>query len=543
MSNALFHVPTPHNEPIRDYAPGSPERQELTTTLSEMLGRTIEIPVVIGGRRVRTGDLGQCRCPHDHAHILGRYHRADEAATGKAIDAALAARPAWTALPWEQRAAIFLKAAERLAGPWRARMNAATMLNLSKTAYQAEIDAACELTDFLRFGVANMEEIYRAQPASSGGCWNRVEQRPLEGFVYAVSPFNFTALAGNIPAAPALMGNVVVWKPASSAMYVAHHVLELLEEAGLPDGVINMVPGAGATVSGPVLASPHLAGIHFTGSTAVFRSLWRAVSERIDTYRTYPRLVGETGGKDFIFAHPSADLEELSTAVVRGAFEFQGQKCSAASRAYIPASLWDRLRGMLVDTVRQIRVGPPTDFTNFVTAVIDKAAFDSIAKSLDYARAAPDAEFVTGGGYDDSVGYFIEPTIILTTNPKFKTMQEELFAPVMTVFVYPDNRFSETLHLCDETSPYGLTGVIFAKDRSAIVEATQTLVHAAGNFYVNDKPTGAVVGQQPFGGSRASGTNDKAGSTVNLMKWVSPRTIKENFVAPRGFRYPFMAGQ
>ena len=543
MSNALFHVPAPHNEPIRDYAPGSAERREIKSKLNEMLGRAIEIPIVVGGQRARTGDLGEVRCPHDHAHILARYHRADERTAATAIAAALTARCAWAKLPWEERAAIFLRAADRLAGPWRATMNAATMLNLSKTIYQAEIDAACELTDFLRFGVANMEEIYRAQPASAPGCWNRLEQRPLEGFVYAVSPFNFAALAGNLPIAPALLGNVVVWKPASSAMFVAHHILSLLEEAGLPDGVINMIPGSGATVSRVVLASPHLAGIHFTGSTAVFQSLWRAVGERIETYRTYPRLVGETGGKDFIFVHPSADPVEVATAIVRGAFEFQGQKCSAASRAYIPVSLWEPLRKTLVDMVKEIRVGSPTDFANFVTAVIDKAAFDSITEYLDYARRAPDAEFVVGGGYDGSVGYFIEPTIILTTNPRFRTMQEEIFGPVMTVFVYPDKQFSETLRVCDETSPYGLTGAVFAKDRAAIVEATETLVHAAGNFYINDKPTGAVVGQQPFGGSRASGTNDKAGSTINLMKWVSPRTIKENFVAPRGFRYPFMAGQ
>jgi len=540
MRNALWQAPRPRNEPTLDYSPGSPERREIEGRLNQMLAQEIEIPIFIGGEEIRGGELGDCRCPHDHAHRLGRYFRADAEVAGAAVEAALAARQSWAAMPWEERAAIFHRAADRLGGPWRATMNAATMLDLGKSVHQAEIDAGCELTDFLRFGVAHMTEIYRQQPESTGAVWNRLEQRPLEGFVYAVSPFNFAALAGNLPAGPALMGNVVVWKPASSAVFVAHHVLRLLREAGLPDGVINMVPGSGSTVSDAVLSSPHLAGIHFTGSTGVFRWFWKSVGDRIDSYRTYPRLVGETGGKNFVFAHVSADLEELATAIVRGAFEFQGQKCSAASRAYIPASLWGQLREMLVGAVGRIRVGPPTDFSSFMGAVIDRAAFDSISQYIEYARNAPDAELVTGGGCDDSIGYFIEPTIILTTNPKFKTMQEEIFGPVMTIFVYSDDHFSETLRLCDETSPYGLTGTIFARDRRAIAEATEALVHAAGNFYINDKPTGAVVGQQPFGGSRASGTNDKAGSVLNLLNWVTPRTIKENFLAPRAFAYPHM---
>ncbi|MEJ2628901.1 MAG: L-glutamate gamma-semialdehyde dehydrogenase, partial [bacterium] len=435
---------------------------------------------------------------------------------------------------------VFLKAADLLATRWRATLNAANMLNASKTVFQAEIDSACELIDFWRFNSYYMQQIYERQPSSSRGCWNYLEQRPLEGFIFAVTPFNFASIAGNLPTAPAIMGNVALWKPASSTVYIAYHLMQLFKDAGLPDGVINLIPGRGSSIGNPVLASPHLAGIHFTGSTATFHSMWKTIGENINRYHTYPRIVGETGGKDFIFAHNSSDVQELAVAIVRGAFEYQGQKCSAASRAYIPQSIWPELKDTLVTMTKEIKMGDPEDFTNFMCAVIDRAAFDSITEYIDFTKAASEAEFLTGGSYDDSKGYYIDPTIIVSKDPKFKTMQEEIFGPVITLYVYPDDTYEETLHLCDETSPYALTGAVFSKDREAAVLATRILENAAGNFYINDKPTGAVVGQQPFGGSRASGTNDKAGSMINLLKWVSPRTIKENFIPPRDFRYPHM---
>lgn len=540
MANGIFHVPTPKNEPVLAYGPGSNEKKELKAKVAEMKSRQIEIPILIGGKEVKTGSMADCRCPHDHGHLLGRYHKVGEKEVSMAIEAALKARPSWAAMSWEARAAIFLKAADLLAGPWRATLNAANMLNASKTVFQAEIDTACELIDFYRFNPYYMQEIYKQQPGSSAGCWNTVEQRPLEGFVFAVTPFNFASIAGNLPTSPAMMGNVVLWKPASSTVYIAYYIMQLLKEAGLPEGVINLVPGPGGSVGNPVMASPHLAGVHFTGSTAVFHGMWKTIGETIADYKTYPRIVGETGGKNFVFVHNSADPQALTVALVRGAFEYQGQKCSAASRAYIPKSIWPKLKKSLVEMIGEIKMGDPEDFTNFMCAVIDKPAFETITEYIDYARGSSEAEFVTGGNYDDSKGYFIEPTIILTTNPKFKTMEEEIFGPVLTVFVYPDKEYEETLHLCDETSPYALTGAIFAQDRTAVLLATEILRNAAGNFYINDKPTGAVVGQQPFGGARASGTNDKAGSMINLQRWVSPRTIKENFVPPRDFRYPHM---
>lgn len=540
MANGFFSVPVPRNELILGYGPGSPEKKELKAKLAEMKSRQIEIPIIIGGKEIKTGNMADCRCPHDHGHLLGQYHKTGEKEIDMAIKAALKARSTWAAMPWEARASVFLKAAELLAGPHRATLNAANMLNASKIVYQAEIDSACEIIDFYRFNPYYMEQIYERQPLSTGGCWNYVEQRPLEGFVFAVTPFNFASIAANLPTSPAMMGNVVLWKPASSTVYIAYYIMELLKEAGLPDGVINMVPGPGGSVGNPVMASPYLSGVHFTGSTAVFQGMWKTIGGNIANYRTYPRIVGETGGKDFIFAHNSTDLDELVTALIRGAFEYQGQKCSAASRAYIPQSIWPKLKERLVDLVGQIKMGDPEDFTNFMCAIIDKPAFETIADYIDYARGSSEAEFITGGNPDDSKGYFIDPTIILTTNPKFKTMEEEIFGPVLTVFVYPDKEYEKTLHQCDETSPYALTGSIFARDRTATLMAVDILRNAAGNFYINDKPTGAVVGQQPFGGSRASGTNDKAGSIINLQRWVSPRTIKENFIPPKDFRYPHM---
>jgi len=543
MANGIFNVPVPKNEPSLAYGPGSTEKKAIKAKLAEMKSQQVEIPIIIGGKEVKTAKMAKmadARCPHDHHHLLGRYHKVGEKEVNAAIQAALEARPAWAAMPWEARAAIFLKAADLLAGPWRATLNAANMLNASKTVFQAEVDSACELIDFYRFNPYYMQEIYRQQPNSSAGCWNAVEQRPLEGFVFAVTPFNFASIAGNLPTSPATMGNVVLWKPASSTVYIAYYIMQLLKEAGLPDGVINLVPGPGGSVGNPVLASPHLAGIHFTGSTAVFQGMWKTIGNNIALYKTYPRIVGETGGKDFVFAHRSASLQELTVALVRGAFEYQGQKCSAASRAYVPKSIWPKLKKNLVDMVGRIKMGDPEDFTNFMCAVIDRPAFETITGYIDDAKASSEAEFVTGGTYDGSKGYFVEPTIILTTNPKFKTMEEEIFGPVLTIFVYPDKEYEKTLHICDETSPYALTGAIFAQDRDAVLLATDILRDAAGNFYINDKPTGAVVGQQPFGGARASGTNDKAGSMINLQRWVSPRTIKESFVPPRDFRYPHM---
>ena len=541
MSNGIFSVPVPRNEPVLAYTPGSPERKALRAQLDRMAGEVIEIAPRIGGRRVTTGRTADAVMPHDHRHVLAVWHKVGASEVQRAIDAAGAAHREWSRLPWQERAAIFLRAADLLAGPYRMILNAATMLGQSKTAHQAEIDAACELIDFWRFNVAWAEEIYRQQPLSSPGAWNRLEHRALEGFVFAVTPFNFTSIGGNLPTAPAILGNTVVWKPASSALYSAHYIMEILEAAGLPPGVINMVPGAGAEVGDPVLASPALAGIHFTGSTATFQGMWETVGRNIRRYRSYPRIVGETGGKDFVFAHASADVPSLVTALTRGAFEYQGQKCSAASRAFVPASLWAEARDRLLRQVAEIRVGDPTDFTNFMGAVIDANAFSTIKGYVDFARQSPDAEILAGGGYDDGKGYFVEPTVVLAKRPGLKLMREEIFGPVLTVWVYEDRDLDTALEICDSGSPYALTGAVFARDRAAIVRIADALTHAAGNFYVNDKPTGAVVGQQPFGGARASGTNDKAGSVLNLLRWVSPRAIKETFVPPTDFRYPFMA--
>ena len=540
MNNAVIQTPAPVNKPVLSYAPGSPEKKALKAALQEMASRQVEIPIVIGGKEIRTGNLGKIVMPHDHQHVLGTYHKAGPEEVQLAIDTAVAAQAEWENFRWEERAAIFLKVAELLAVQYRAKMNACSMLNGGKTAFQAEIDASCELIDFLRFNVRYAQEIYEKQPESSPGFWNYVQHRPLEGFVFAVTPFNFTAIAGNLPTAPAIMGNTVVWKPASSLVYTPWLFMQMLEEAGLPPGVINFVPGSGANVGDTCLADPHLAGIHFTGSTRVFQGMWKTIGGNIHTYKSYPRIVGETGGKDFVFAHPSADTSTLATAIVRGSFEYQGQKCSAASRAYIPRSLWPSVEAELKDQVGRIRMGPPDDFRNFFGAVIDQAAFDSISAYIDYTNKNDGAEVIIGGGYDDSVGYFIEPTVILATDPHFKTMVEEIFGPVMTIFVYDDEKFEETLELCDSSSMYALTGAIFSQDRRATSIAISKLEHAAGNFYINDKPTGAVVGQQPFGGGRASGTNDKAGSQANLMRWVSTRTIKETFVPPTDFVYPFM---
>ncbi len=540
MVNSKFKISKPINEPMLSYKPGSPEKKELKSKLTQIKNYQIEIPILIGGKEIKTGDLADCRCPHDHNHVLGRYHKAGEKEIQMAIDAALQARKTWAEMNWEARFSIFLKAADLLAGSWRALMNAANMLNASKTIYQAEIDSACELIDFYRFNPYYAQEIYKQQPDSSEAIWNVMEYRPLEGFVFAITPFNFASIAGNLPTSPAIMGNVILWKPASSTVYVAYHIMKLLQAAGLPDGVINMVPGPGGSVGNPVMASPFLSGIHFTGSTAVFQGIWKTIGANIASYKTYPRIVGETGGKNFIFMHRSADIDEMATAMVRGAFGYQGQKCSAASRVYVPKSVWPKLKKRVLEMVNQVKMGSPEDFTNFMCAVIDSSAFRTISGYIDFARKASEASLLCGGNYDDSVGYFIEPTIIEVFDPKFKTMQEEIFGPVLTVYVYPDKEFEKTLHLCDETSPYGLTGSIFAKDRAAIVLAARILRNAAGNFYINDKPTGAVVGQQPFGGARASGTNDKAGSSINLQRWVSPRTIKENFLPPNSFEYPHM---
>jgi len=538
--NGRFNIPAPVNEPVSNFYPRSEERMKLKAKLSDLSAQEEEIPLFIGGEQVRTGVLADCRMPHQHRHLLGRYHRGGRAEAERAIAAALAAKKDWAAMPFEARAAIFLKAAEMLSGPWRNTLNAATMLGQSKNAMQAEIDSACELTDFLRFNCHFAQEIYSQQPLSSKGVWNYVEQRPLEGFVLAVTPFNFTSIAGNLPTAPAIMGNTVVWKPASSAVYSAYYVMKLLRAAGLPDGVINMVPGSGEDIAGPCIASDQLAGIHFTGSTAVFKSMWSAVGANINRYRSYPRLVGETGGKDFIFVHPSADIKAVAVAMIRGAFEYQGQKCSAAGRAYVPQSMWPALKNMLIEELRTVKMGGVDDFRNFINAVIDANAYKTIKGYIDFAAASSDAEIIAGGKCDDTEGYFIEPTVIETGNPQFKTMTEEIFGPVLTVFVYPDGELDKALDLCDSSSPYGLTGAVFAQDRQAIVYMDRKLVNASGNFYINDKPTGAVVGQQPFGGARASGTNDKAGSMLNLLRWVSPRAVKETFVPAADYRYPFL---
>ena len=540
MLNGVISVPAPINEPVLDYRPRSPERAAVRKRVDEMLSERIEIPLIVGGREVRTGDTGEAVCPHDHGHVLATFHQAGEAEVRQAAEAAAKAWREWSEMPWEARAAVFLKAADLLAGPWRATLNAATMLNQSKTVFQAEIDAACELVDFWRFNAHYMRQLYAEQPFSPRGQWNYVEYRPLEGFVFAVTPFNFTSIGGNLPTAPALMGNVVLWKPASTAIVSGYYILRLLEEAGLPPGVINFLPGAGAKVGDPVFAHEDFAGIHFTGSTSTFQGMWRTIGANLGRYRSYPRIVGETGGKDFVFAHPSADAAALSTALVRGAFEYQGQKCSAASRAYVPRSLWREVRERVGADLAAIEMGDPTEFRNFMGAVIDAKSYRNIMEYVEYARASSDAEIVFGGKGDDAEGWFVEPTVVLTGNPHHKLMREEIFGPVLTVYVYDDSRLEETLDFCDRGTPYALTGAVFAQERAAIVHMAKRLRHAAGNFYVNDKPTGAVVGQQPFGGGRASGTNDKAGSALNLQRWISMRAVKETFAPAKDFRYPHM---
>jgi 1-pyrroline-5-carboxylate dehydrogenase len=540
-THGIFRVPEPFNEPVRGYAPGSPERDELRRRLDELQSRQFELPLVIGGEEVRTGDTFDAVMPHRRSHVLATVHKGGAAEVGRAVEAAADAWEDWSRTPWEDRAAVFLRAAELLAGPWRMTLNAATMLGQSKTAHQAEIDSACELIDFWRFNAAYMQRIYEEQPISSPGVWNRLEYRPLEGFVFAVTPFNFTAIGGNLPTSAALMGNTVVWKPASTAAFSAYWLMKLYEEAGLPPGVINLVYGSGAAVGDPALASEHLAGIHFTGSTPVFQEMWKTVGDNIARYRNYPRIVGETGGKDFILAHPSADAEALATAILRGSFEYQGQKCSAASRVFAPKSLWPQVREQVVAEIEDMKMGDVADFGNFVGAVIDGGSFSTQKEAIEEAKASGGtANVIAGGGYDDSEGWFVQPTVIETSDPDFRTMKEELFGPVVTAFVYDDSRYDDTLDLIDSGTSYGLTGAVFARDLRAVETARDRLRYAAGNFYVNDKPTGAVVGQQPFGGARASGTNDKAGSMWNLIRWVSPRVIKETFVPPRDYRYPFL---
>jgi 1-pyrroline-5-carboxylate dehydrogenase len=538
-AHGIFELPPAVNDPARSYAPGTPERAELKRRLEEMQAERIEIPCVIGGREIRTGTTFEAVMPHRKSHVLADVHEGGPAEVEQSIRAADDAWRDWSRTPWEERAAVFLRAAELLAGPWRSTLVAATMLGQSKTAHQAEIDAACELVDFWRFNPHSMKRMYEEQPASSPGVWNRMEYRPLEGFVFAVTPFNFTAIGGNLPASPALMGNTVVWKPASTAAYSAHFVMQVLREAGLPDGVINLVYGHGAAIGDPVLASPDLAGVHFTGSTGVFQAMWGTIGRNIDRYRSYPRIVGETGGKDFIVAHPSADADAVVTAVVRGSFEYQGQKCSAASRIYIPESMWGDMRGELADRVSELKVGDVANFENFMGAVIDAKAFQTHKDAIEEARSNG-RSIVAGGTVDDAEGFFVHPTVIETSDPRDRLLREELFGPIVTAYVYPDSKWDETLELVDATSPYGLTGAVFARDRAAIDEAAEKLQYAAGNFYVNDKPTGAVVGQQPFGGGRASGTNDKAGTMWNLIRWVSPRTVKETFVPATDYRYPFL---
>ena len=540
-AHGIFRPAKPVNEPVRDYAPGSPEREEVRRRLDQMQGERIELPLVIGGEDVTTGNTAEAVMPHKKSHVLGDVHQGGPQEVERAIGAAADAWHDWSRLPWEERAAVFLRAAELLSGPWRATLNAATMLGQSKTVHQAEIDAACELIDFWRFNVEFMTRIYEEQPISSQGTWNRMEYRPLEGFVFAVTPFNFTAIAGNLPASAALMGNTVVWKPAGTAAYSAHFLMRLLQEAGLPDGVVNLVYGPGARIGDAALASRNLAGVHFTGSTAVFQGMWQTIGQNIASYRNYPRIVGETGGKDFIVAHPSADVDALATAIVRGSFEYQGQKCSAASRVYAPANLWPELRERLVEQVGGLKMGDVADFENFLGAVIDQSSFKTQREAIEEARSHAKTEVLVGGGTRDDEGYFVEPTVIETKDPDFRLLRDELFGPVVTTYVYPEGKWQDTLELVDRTAPYGLTGAVFAEDREAVIEAEQALRYAAGNFYVNDKPTGAIVGQQPFGGARASGTNDKAGSMWNLIRWVSPRTIKETFVPPKDYRYPFMA--
>jgi 1-pyrroline-5-carboxylate dehydrogenase len=540
MGKGFFKVPVAVNEPIKSYAPGSPERDEVLKTYKKMYDETIDVPMYINGKDVSTKDTATMSPPHDHKHVLGTYHKAQKKHIDEAISTALEARKKWSQMPWEQRAGIFLRAAELIAGPYRAKINAATMLAQSKTIHQAEIDASCELIDFLRFNVQYMTEIYAEQPASTSGAWNRLEYRPLEGFVYAITPFNFTAIAANLPASAAMLGNVVVWKPSDSQIFSAKVILDVFKEAGVPDGVINMVMGDPVMITDTVLASPDFSGIHFTGSTHVFKDIWQKIGTNIHNYKTYPRIVGETGGKDFIVAHKSANPQQVATAIVRGAFEFQGQKCSAASRCYVSKSIWKEVKTFLQADINSLKIGSPENMNNFITAVIHEGSFDKLASFIDKAKKDKNAEIIAGGTYDKSVGYFIHPTVIVTEDPKYTTMCTELFGPVMTIYVFDDNKWEETLELVDSTSEYALTGAVISEDRYALEVAVKALENAAGNFYINDKPTGAVVGQQPFGGARASGTNDKAGSKLNLYRWISPRMIKETFVTPTDYKYPFL---
>lgn len=540
MANAYFEIREPKNEPVYSYAPGSPEREKLKEELQRQKSEQVEIPAIIGGKEVKTGRQADVVIPHDHAHTLGTVHLCGKKEVEMAIESALKARKKWAEMPWEHRVSIFKKAADLLSGPWRYTMNAATMLGQSKTAYQSEIDAIAELADFFRFNAYYLTQIYQEQPYSPEGMWNRSEYRPLEGFVFAVTPFNFSSIAVNLPTAPVLCGNVSIWKPATTSVYSSYFAMKMLQEAGLPDGVINFVPGSGPDVGDPVINSEHFSGLHFTGSTGTFQHLWKSIANNIEKYNSYPRIVGETGGKDFIFAHKSADVDALVVAALRAAYEYQGQKCSAASRMYVPKSIWPEFKEKFVAEVKKIKMGDAEDFSNFMTAVIDQKAFKSITEYIDFVKDADDAEVLIGGGYDDSKGYFVEPTLVQAHDPHFKTMKEEIFGPVLTVHVYEDNKFEETLELCDTTSPYALTGAIFSRDRYALKKMADYLRQAAGNFYINDKPTAAVVNQQPFGGGRKSGTNDKAGSAANLMRWISVRSVKETQVPPKDWTYPFM---
>lgn len=540
MSGGRYTIPKPVNEPILNYAPGSEERKALKSALADLRSQELDIPMIIGGKEIRTDKMLRMFPPHDINHTLGHYHQGSKEHVEMAIEASLNAKQKWMDMPWQDRAAIFLKAADLIAGPYRAKINAATMLAQSKNAYQAEIDSACELIDFYRYNAKFMEQIYEMQPVSSPGLWNRTEWRPLEGFIFALTPFNFTAIAGNLQTAPAMMGNTVVWKPSKTQVYSAAVIMEVLMEAGIPDGVINLVFSAGPVAAETVMNHKDFAGIHFTGSTGVFHSIWKKIGDNIKNYKSYPRIVGETGGKDFLFMHESANPVHVATALTRGAFEYQGQKCSAASRAYIPRNKWAEVKAVLEENLKSIKMGGTEDFSNFVNAVIDEKSFDTLANAIELIKESPDAEIILGGNYDKSVGYFIEPTVAVTSKPDFYTMSEELFGPILTIYLYDADKFDETLELCDKTSIYALTGSIFAKDRETILKAHKALKYSAGNFYINDKPTGAVVGQQPFGGARGSGTNDKAGSMLNLLRWASPQTIKENFVPPTNFEYPFL---